>query len=438
MMRQMWRLGAASVALIVMTGCAGRVPNQAGLAASPASTTPSTTTPSYSSPGYSTPSYSDPYSSSPGYGSSPYGSTTPGYGTTTGVSTNQQLVASVDKVKNGSFMGIGKFSVTVKVSNPASWYAIAGEGMARVGGSRFDGGTRFQVGDWPAPKPREMAEVPAEILAPDWALTLPGPPQEPTAVLTPSNLGGAKALPGWTLDATRTTVVFDATRWATTTKTFLGQTGNWEMDDLVNIICQQPATADYLCRKIYKYFLDDEPDPADVAALATTLRNNNYAMAPMLSQIRPTLRMPRSDVEILRTASGEHGHPRVREVRGFIHAALREAERFVYVEVQYFTSAGIKDAPVLVNSDCYGQAWMIDFRRGGGRLKPAPNGPTRGLKAHYQALGVPAWERERAPLVWAGHTLLFAAGIGMDCRCMPDGEGERVALRWVPDPIQGG
>lgn len=84
------------------------------------------------------------------------------------------------------------------------------------------------------------------------------------------------------------------------------------------------------------------------------------------------------------------------------------------------------------------QALMIDFRKGGERLKPAANRPSRGLKAHYQALGVPAWERERAPLVWAGHELLFAAGIGMDCRCMRDGEGARVAFRWVPDPIQAG
>ncbi|MFC0254024.1 tRNA lysidine(34) synthetase TilS [Massilia consociata] len=82
------------------------------------------------------------------------------------------------------------------------------------------------------------------------------------------------------------------------------------------------------------------------------------------------------------------------------------------------------------------QALTIDFRKGGERLKPAPNRPTRSLKAHYQSLGVPAWERERAPVVWAGADLLFAAAIGMDCRRMApagvDGQGARVALRWVP------
>ena len=81
------------------------------------------------------------------------------------------------------------------------------------------------------------------------------------------------------------------------------------------------------------------------------------------------------------------------------------------------------------------QLLTIDFRQGGERLKPAANRPTRGLKAHYQALGVPAWERERAPLVWADRELLFAAGIGMDCHHLSAGEGERIALRWVPQAV---
>jgi len=81
------------------------------------------------------------------------------------------------------------------------------------------------------------------------------------------------------------------------------------------------------------------------------------------------------------------------------------------------------------------QLLTIDFRKGGERLKPAANRPTRGLKAHYQALGVPAWERERAPLVWAERELLFAAGIGMDCRHVREGQGRQIALRWVAQAV---
>jgi tRNA(Ile)-lysidine synthase len=76
-----------------------------------------------------------------------------------------------------------------------------------------------------------------------------------------------------------------------------------------------------------------------------------------------------------------------------------------------------------------GQGLEIDFRKGGERLRLAHNRPTRSLKMHYQASGIPAWERGRLPIVNAGLDLLFAAGLGMDCRHVTEGPG-RVELRW--------
>lgn len=76
------------------------------------------------------------------------------------------------------------------------------------------------------------------------------------------------------------------------------------------------------------------------------------------------------------------------------------------------------------------QPLQIDFRKGGERLKPAANRPTRPLKYHYQACNVPAWERERLPVVSSGKSLLFAAGIGMDSHHVGTGSGPFVVLRW--------
>jgi tRNA(Ile)-lysidine synthase len=78
-----------------------------------------------------------------------------------------------------------------------------------------------------------------------------------------------------------------------------------------------------------------------------------------------------------------------------------------------------------------GRPLEIDFRKGGERLKLAPNRPTRGLKQLFQAADVPVWERSRLPIVSSGFDLLFAAGLGMDCRFVSEGEG-RIALRWQP------
>lgn len=76
------------------------------------------------------------------------------------------------------------------------------------------------------------------------------------------------------------------------------------------------------------------------------------------------------------------------------------------------------------------QALVIEFRKGGERLKPADNRPTRALKYHYQALDIPAWERARLPVVSTGKQLLFAAGIGMDCHHLRQDGGKRLQLRW--------
>jgi len=78
------------------------------------------------------------------------------------------------------------------------------------------------------------------------------------------------------------------------------------------------------------------------------------------------------------------------------------------------------------------QQLQIDFRKGGERLKLAPNRPSRSLKAHYQASGVPAWERTRLPIVSTGGDLLLAAGLGMDCRHFGTATTGLVALRWEP------
>ena len=75
----------------------------------------------------------------------------------------------------------------------------------------------------------------------------------------------------------------------------------------------------------------------------------------------------------------------------------------------------------------------IRYRQGGERLKPAFNRPTNSLKYHYQACNVPAWERERLPLVTMENHLLFAAGIGMDCHHYSSESGARIRFRWQPD-----
>ncbi len=77
-----------------------------------------------------------------------------------------------------------------------------------------------------------------------------------------------------------------------------------------------------------------------------------------------------------------------------------------------------------------GRDCIIGYRAGGERLKLAADRPTRSLKQHYQTEDVPAWERETLPLVTCAKELLYAAGLGMDCRHFGQPSEACVALRW--------
>ena len=78
------------------------------------------------------------------------------------------------------------------------WYRLVERAMQALGAEAFAGGRlRLSNGPWPDPAPRSVAAlaIPGGPL-PDWAL-LPAPPEDrPAQPLSPSNLGGAKALPG--------------------------------------------------------------------------------------------------------------------------------------------------------------------------------------------------------------------------------------------------
>ncbi len=68
-------------------------------------------------------------------------------------------------------------------------------------------------------------------------------------------------------------------------KTFMGQTGNWFGDDIVDIIFQQDETARFFARKIYRWFVYQYPDEAIVDELAVILRDNDYEMIPLLQAL---------------------------------------------------------------------------------------------------------------------------------------------------------
>jgi len=68
-------------------------------------------------------------------------------------------------------------------------------------------------------------------------------------------------------------------------KTFLGHTGRLDGVDVIDIIMQQPATADYIAGKIYRYFVREDLSPDLQKKLGAILRQNRYEITPLLETI---------------------------------------------------------------------------------------------------------------------------------------------------------
>jgi uncharacterized protein (DUF1800 family) len=86
----------------------------------------------------------------------------------------------------------------------------------------------------------------------------------------------AHSLTGFSVNRDRWTFQYRADEHDPGEKTYLGQTGDWSGDDVVRIICQQPACGAFIGRKLLEYFVYEHPEPDLVEQAATLLRSSNY------------------------------------------------------------------------------------------------------------------------------------------------------------------
>jgi uncharacterized protein (DUF1800 family) len=68
-------------------------------------------------------------------------------------------------------------------------------------------------------------------------------------------------------------------------KTFLGKTGNFAGEDIIGILLEQKQTARFICNKLYKYLVNEIPDPAHVDAMADMFYNSGYEITPLLEYV---------------------------------------------------------------------------------------------------------------------------------------------------------
>jgi Protein of unknown function (DUF1800) len=70
-------------------------------------------------------------------------------------------------------------------------------------------------------------------------------------------------------------------------KTILGTTGDWDGGDVVRIVLQQPASARFLVRKLYRFLVSETATPPDVfiEPLCESFRKSDYDIAALLRTI---------------------------------------------------------------------------------------------------------------------------------------------------------
>jgi Protein of unknown function (DUF1800) len=139
----------------------------------------------------------------------------------------------------------------------------------------------------------EVARGPAMLVYLDAAENVKGAPNENFAreVMELFTMGvgnyseqdireAARAFTGWIDDDLASKV--DPAKHDDGPKTFLGRTGNFDGVDVLRIILEQKATAEFISAKLYRYFVREDISPAMQAKLGAVLRDNDYEIAPLL------------------------------------------------------------------------------------------------------------------------------------------------------------
>lgn len=68
-------------------------------------------------------------------------------------------------------------------------------------------------------------------------------------------------------------------------KTFMGKTGNLNGEDIINRLLEQKQTATFISNKIYKYLVNEIPDPVRVSEMADVFYRSNYEIKPLLEYV---------------------------------------------------------------------------------------------------------------------------------------------------------
>jgi uncharacterized protein (DUF1800 family) len=95
----------------------------------------------------------------------------------------------------------------------------------------------------------------------------------------------ARAFTGYDLNRLNGTVTHDKRRWDSSDKTIFGQTGPFDGKDVINLIFGKKEAARFMAKKLWEFFVYDNPSETALDALADSFRKADYQTGPLLREI---------------------------------------------------------------------------------------------------------------------------------------------------------
>ena len=98
----------------------------------------------------------------------------------------------------------------------------------------------------------------------------------------------ARALTGYNRFKTYLGVIeFNENTFDNVNKTIFGREGKWGYDDVIDILFEEKKDliAEFICTKIYRYFVSPDPDSSIISSMAKTLKEESFELVPVLKQL---------------------------------------------------------------------------------------------------------------------------------------------------------
>jgi len=173
-------------------------------------------------------------------------------------------------------------------------------------------------------------------------------------------------------------------------------------------IFQLNKLSDARLRNTLRYWIKQNQSPlpsrAVLQQIVSQLQNDSHDTHSLVSWAGVEVRRFRDALYLLKSI--EHDPQQSFQWNGKDVLTLSSIEKKLMLKK---TQAG-KDEPYILNKKVLSKPVTVRFRQGGERLKPAGRNARHDLKSLFQEAGVPAWQRDKIPLLYAGDELIAVVG----------------------------